>query len=133
MTTRRTKFPGVPFPKHAPKYILPGLGLRELKAHKEDLKKLLALEKSRRTSNGEGEEGGLSAADMLTEVLEVVSVLAHAAALRNHAGVKREEIEDLIDSNNLNDVILAIMGQSGFTLTTELPAENTEGTPLGES
>lgn len=125
--TRRTKFPGVPFPRHAPQFILPGLGLREMKQHKAKISQLLEMEKKRKAAPDDTDQG-----ELLQSIFVVVGELTHAALLRNYPEVKAEEVEEFIDMNNLQSVMLAILGQSGFELVTRLEGSPTEGPESGE-
>lgn len=117
MNTRRLKFVGVPFPEHAPKYIVPGLGLRQMREAKEVIGRLMELQATLTAG---------ATPEILEEAMGAAVKLVHAAILRNHESVTLEEIEDLVDMNNFQFLIAAIMGQSGFKLVSELPKEVAE-------
>lgn len=122
MTTRRTQFPGVPFPQHAPKYIIPGLSLRQLRDNKALIGGFLALEKTLTSS---------PTMDDLSNALDAAGKIAHLAVSRNYPDVAEDEVADIVDMNNLQALVQAIMGASGFKLVTSLP-EEVAGAQAGE-
>lgn len=122
--TRRTSFPGVPFPSDSPRYIVPGLSLRQLRENKDTIVEFFALEKQL--------SGGTPTPDQLYTAIDLSVTLAHLAISRNYPDVAREALEDLIDLNNFRALVSSVMGASGFRLVQELPKEDAAG-PSGES
>ena len=57
---------------------------------------------------------GDAAALMQPENLDTIVEVAHAAIIRNHPEVTKEELEGLIDLSNLKDLFMAVCGQSGM-------------------
>lgn len=112
---RQLKFPGVPFPAHAPKYILPALGLKEMRANKERLAEFIALEQKMNSPEGRGNM------DLLAQALDGALWLVHLALSRNYPDVKVEDIEEYLDMSNFQEVVASIMQAAGFVRVTELP------------
>lgn len=123
MTTRQSSFPGVPFPTHAPKFVLPGLSLKQLKANKEVVAKLLELERQGATET--------PSSDQFYSVIDHSVKIVTLALQRNHPEVTEDQVEDHLDMNNFRTVLACVMGQSGFKLVTSLP-EGVAGEQLGE-
>lgn len=61
--------------------------------------------------------------------LEACITVVHTALTRNYPDLTREEVEDVVDMGNMQTLMLAIMGQSGFTKGEARPV--TEAHPTG--
>lgn len=122
--TRRTTFPGVPFPSEAPRFILPGLSLRQLRENKDIIGRFLSLEKEL--------SGGQPTQEQLYTALDMAVKLAHLALTRNYPDLELAQLEEVCDMNNFRSMVTSVMGASGFKLVQELPQEVAAG-PSGES
>ena len=122
MTRQFLSFPGVPFPAHAPKYVVPALSLRQLRSSKEMIGEFLALEKALVLSPSETQ---------LFRALDITLKLVHLAITRNYPEATEAEIEDLLDMNTFRDLVGCVMGSSGFKLVTQMP-EGVAGAHAGE-
>lgn len=66
--------------------------------------------------------------------LEACITVIHTALTRNYPDLTREEVEDVVDMGNMQPLMLAIMGQSGFAKgeagpVTVAPSTGTASTP----
>jgi len=66
--------------------------------------------------------------------LEAAITIIHSALTRNYPDLTREEVEDVVDMGNMENLMRAIMGQSGFAKgearpVTEVHSTGTASTP----
>lgn len=101
--------PGAPITLGNRDFIVPALSFGQLKG----LKKELEL-----TDNPQ---------EMTEQVFEGLITIVTAAIGRNYPEIKREEVENLIDFNNVKQLMAAIKGESGF-ITNKPPESGSDAT-----
>lgn len=80
------------------KYVVPALTIRQLKKYRKEIAVLPSL----------------AGRDPTDEEVDGLLDVFHAAVSRNYPDLKREDLEDLIDLNNLPTLIKAVLAQSGL-------------------
>jgi hypothetical protein len=86
-------------------YLIPALSLNGMRKHRGRLAML---------------QNGRSADEEMTDdYIDAVAQITFDAAKRNYPELAQEVVEDGIDMRNFGEVILAVMGVSGFTRAAE--------------
>lgn len=84
-------------------YLIPALSLKGMRTHRARLKML--------------QEGRSADEEMTDDYIDAVAEITYDAAKRNYPDLAKETVEDGIDMRNFGEVILAVMGVSGFART----------------
>ena len=87
-------------------YVIPGMSFAQLEANAEDIDKIM-------TAKDE---------DMM-KMLGVTSKIVHLAMGRNYPDLTLDEVKDMLDMRNMQKIIQAIMGGSGFQLAANNSGE----------
>lgn len=112
--------PGITMNLGGREFVIPPLNLARVKNLQGDLAILATMPMD--TANFEAQQ------------LEACITIIHTALTRNYPAMARDEVEDIIDMGNMHKVMLAVMGQSGFTQgevgpVTGHPLTGTQSTP----
>lgn len=101
--------------------IVPGLSLSQVRQNRPLLSSFIEAEKL-------AAENPDSALDSFSTITTVVQL----ALSRNYPDVTEAEVENSLDLNNVKEWVAAVMGQSGFRVTREIPSVG-EGAESGEA
>ena len=112
--------PGITMNLGGREFVIPPLNLARIKKLQDDLAILATMP--------------MDAASFEPQQLEACITIVHTALTRNYPSMTRDEVEDIIDMGNMEKVMLAVMGQSGFTQgevgpVTGSPLTGTQSTP----
>jgi len=80
-------------------YVVPALTIKQIRTLKSDIQELRQLK---------------DAVNIEDEKLDKMISVIYAAISRNYPDITREELENNLDMNNIQDVILIILGASGI-------------------
>jgi hypothetical protein len=61
------------------------------------------------------------------EQAEAITRVVHSCLVRNYPDMTQEDTEDLLDVSNMEQIVAAVMGVSGFTKGEHMPVEERSG------
>ena len=101
MTETAKLISGVPVDLAGTIYIVPALNLRQVQAYEKDLDNLNSVD-------------GRPNASQLDSMVSVM----HAALSRNYPDFTKEQVAEFVDLQNMQQLIMVIMGVSGLVVDT---------------
>jgi hypothetical protein len=119
MNLTMVPFEGVEINLGGTPYIVPGLSLGQLKRFKETMKQIDAIAAAN------------SASDIPDSVVDDICTVIHAALLRNYPDLTAEQLMGFLDTNNMREILPAVMGVSGLKKVRAPSAQKETPIPTG--